>query len=110
MLKQPNDVTIYLYGSISFECTAQGVAPIQIIWKRVEHNIPITAIVTEQISLNEISSVLTVDKAVGYYSGQYYCVVTSRVGSVASRTANLHVQGCNVQNKLCTYVARYHAL
>ena len=93
LLKQPNDININLYGSVSFECTAQGVGMLQIIWKRVEHNMPITAIVTEQILLNEISSVLTIDKAVGYYSGQYYCVVISRVGSVDSQTANLHVQG-----------------
>ena len=95
MLKQPNDISINLYGSVSFECTAQGFGGIQILWKRAEHNMPITAVVTEQLSLNEISSVLKIDKAVGYYSGQYYCVVTSRIGNVVSHTANLYVQGNN---------------
>ena len=96
MLKQPNNININLYGSVSFECTAQGFGALQIIWRRVDHNMPTTAEITEQISLNEISSILNISKAVAYYSGQYYCNVTSKDGSVVSPTANLHVQGNNV--------------
>ena len=97
MLKHPNDINTYLYGSVSFKCTAQGFGVMKIKWRRAEHNMPLTAVVTEQISLNEISSILSISKAVAYYSGQYYCVVTGKAGRIVSRTANLHVRGNNVQ-------------
>ena len=56
---------------------------------------PITAVLTEEKSLNEISSILEITKTVGYYSGKYYCVVENKIGSVVSQTANLFVQGNN---------------
>ena len=56
---------------------------------------PVTAEITEGKSLNGISSILKITKAVGYYSGQYYCVVENIVGKVISQSANLHVQGYN---------------
>ena len=97
LLKQPNDINTYLYRTVSFECAAQGFGGMKIKWRRAEHNMPITAIVTEQMSLNGISSVLKIYGAVGYYSGRYYCVVTGKAGSIVSRTASLRVQGNNVQ-------------
>ena len=54
---------------------------------------PVTAEVTEEKSLNEVSSILTITKVVGYYVGQYYCIAESEVGAVVSQTANLYVQG-----------------
>ena len=64
-----------------------------ITWKRAQHNIPVTAEVAEERSLNEISSILKITKTAGYYSGQYYCVAENEVGKVVLETANLHVQG-----------------
>ena len=93
MLKQPSNININLYRSVSFECIACGFGALQISWRRVEHNMPITAEITEQISIYEISSILKISEVVGYYSGQYYCIVTSKDGSVVSQTSNLHVQG-----------------
>ena len=67
----------------------------KLVWKRVEQNMPITAVVTEEKLLNEISSILEITKAVGYYGGKYYCVAENEIGSVVSQTANLYVQGNN---------------
>ena len=67
----------------------------KLVWKRVEQNMPLSAVVTEEKLLNEISSILEITKAVGYYSGKYYCVAENEIGSVVSQTANLYVQGNN---------------
>ena len=65
----------------------------KLVWKRIEHNIPMTAVVTEEVSQNEISSILEITETVGYYSGQYYCVAENEIGPVVSQIANLYVQG-----------------
>jgi len=57
---------------------------------------PITALVSETKSLNDVSSVLKITEVVGYYSGQYYCIAENEAGKVISQTANLHVQGTYV--------------
>ena len=93
--KHPSDMNVNVYESVSFKCSAHGFGAIKIIWKRIDHNMPITAVVKEKKSLNGISSILKITKSVGHYSGQYYCVAESKAGTVVSQTANLHVQGNN---------------
>ena len=84
---------VNVYESVSFKCTVHGYGDLKIIWKKANHNIPVTAEVTEEKSLNKISSILKITKSVGYYSGQYYCVAENEGGKAVSQTANLHVQG-----------------
>ena len=91
--EQPNNMSINFYESVLFKCSASGFGVLQIVWKRIEHNMPLTAEVTEEKSLNKITSILKITKATGYYSGQYYCDAKNEVGEVISQIANLHVQG-----------------
>ena len=91
--EQPEDVNITIFKSASFKCTAHGFGIIKIVWKRINYTLPITADVTEERSVNSISSILKITGVVGYYSGQYYCVAENEAGKVTSQTANLHVQG-----------------
>ena len=101
--EQPNDIYINFYESASFKCTARGFGVIKVVWKRVKHNMPITAEVNEEKSLNGTSSILKIFTIIGYYGGQYYCVAENVAGKVVSRTANLHVQGKKKRLKLlCT--------
>ena len=93
ILEQPNNMTINFYKLVSFRCTAQGFGVLKIVWKRVKHKMPVTAKVTEEKSLNKITSILKIAKTAVYYSGQYYCVAENQVGKVNSWTAKLHVQG-----------------
>ena len=86
-------MSINVYESVLFKCSASGFGALKIVWKRIEHNMPLTAEVTEEMSLNEITSILKITKAAGYYSGQYCCVVENKVGEVGSWTAYLLVQG-----------------
>ena len=88
-------MNIDVLTSVSFKCTAQGFGKLKIVWKRVKHNMPVTAEITEEKTLNKITSILKFTKTIGYYSGQYYCVAEGKVGEVASQTASLHIQGNN---------------
>ena len=64
---------------------------------------PVTAEVTEEKSLNKITSILKITKTAGYYSGQYYCVAENQVGGVISRIANLYIQGNYISNVIIHY-------
>ena len=86
-------MNINFYESVSFKCSASGFGVLKIVWKRIEHNMPLTAEVVEKKSLNKTTRILKITKTTGYYSGQYYCVAKNEVGEVISQTANLHVQG-----------------
>ena len=86
-------MTINFYESVTFKCTAHGFGVLKIVWKRVKYHMPVMAEVTEEKSLNKITSILKITKTAGYYSGQYYCVAENQVGKVVSQVANLHVQG-----------------
>ena len=88
---QPVDVKVTVYKSASFSCTAHGSGIIKIIWERVNYSLPITADITEEKSLNGLSSTLRISDIVGYYSGQYYCVAENKAGKTASEIVNLHV-------------------
>ena len=61
---------------------------------------PVTVEITEQKSLNEISSIFKITKTVGYYRGWYYCVAVNEAGKVISQSAKLHVQGNNMFHKM----------
>ena len=88
----PNDEDVEVYGSASFECTAQGFG-INITWKRIKYNMPVTAKVTEMRFWNRVESILNIAKVVGYYKGEYYCVAENEGGIVISQAAKLIVKG-----------------
>ena len=95
--KQPDDVnTTTLCNIASFVCTARGYGLIKIVWKRVNYTLPVTADVTEEKSLNELSSTLTISEIVGYYSGQYYCIVENEAGNITSKIVNLCIKTSKV--------------
>ena len=96
---------INVYRTVSFQCTAHGFRVLKVVWKRVKYNMPVTAKVSEEKSLNKITSILKITKATGYYSGQYYCVAENQAGKVVSRIAKLNVQGTYVG-----YSANYNVI
>ena len=48
---------INIHEPVSFKCTAHGFGIIKVMWRRSIYNIPVTAQVTEEKSLNKISSI-----------------------------------------------------
>ena len=107
--KQPDDVNVTTScSSASFVCVAHAYGLTKIVWKRVNYTLPITADVTEEKSLNELSSTLTISEVVGYYSGQYYCIAENQAGSVTSRIVNLRIKTSKVAIDILHTVNQTH--
>ena len=66
--KQPNHVNASVLSSVSFNCVANAYnGELNIAWKRLKYNMPVTTEVTEEKSLNEIVSILKFTNTIGYY-------------------------------------------
>ena len=93
--KHPDAITVNVFKTAIFRCTAKGYDITDIIWQKVgSSRLPSTAkTVTMTQSLNELTSSLTITLAAGYYSGGYYCVASNKAGKEYSNTATLLVQG-----------------
>ena len=98
MLKHPDAATVGIFQSAVFECTFQSFRALTITWKKYGHSLPKTISETVTRSKNIVTSVLQINRAIGYYSGKYYCEAENVDGRVVSHTADLHVQG-----KYCNY-------
>ena len=101
--EQPNNMTIDIFESVSFNCSAHGFGLLEIIWERIRHVIPVTAKITQIKSLNEITSVLKITNSVGYYSGQYRCIAKNVAGKTISQIANLNVIGNKSNTMMLLY-------
>ena len=91
--KQPSSVVVEVNKVATFECSAKSYGTASIIWKRLKFGLPVTANVTVTKSLNNITSVLTIENTIGYYEGYYYCVIENSVGQVNSTFAYCNIKG-----------------
>ena len=96
----PKSATIIALESVEFKCSAKGYGHITITWQKADYVLPLTATVNTTLSNNKIISILRITKAVGYYSGQYYCIVHNEAGAVVSHYAHLNVQGTETVIKM----------
>ena len=66
----------------------------QVFWQKSRSSrLPRTASITNTRSHDEITSILTITKAITYYSGNYYCYVKNEIGERNSSQAQLQVKG-----------------
>ena len=93
IIKHPKSVNVTVFETATLECVAQAFGLLNIMWNKVGCVLPVTAIVTEIKSTNEVISILRITRTVGFYSGEYYCVVENEAGKVNSSVANLFIQG-----------------
>jgi len=94
MITQPKPTTVQVYDTVTFQCTGRSYGKVTITWKRLMSELPVTATVNvTKISINEVTSVLTIDKSIGYYKGDYYCIIENDVGKVNSKLAYCNVTG-----------------
>ena len=91
--KQPKSTVVEANSVAIFDCTARSYGTASVTWKRMKSQLPATANVTVTKSLNEITSVLRIEKIIGYYEGYYYCVIENIVGQVSSSLAFCNVEG-----------------
>ncbi|XP_065905856.1 hemicentin-1-like isoform X2 [Dysidea avara] len=92
ILNNPKSARVDAFEPVTFKCSAEGYGYITITWQKTGYVLPWTATINTTKSNNMITSILRITKTVGYYSGQYYCVVKTEAGVVVSHYAHLHVQ------------------
>jgi len=91
--KHPSNVITDIYATAQFECKAKALRNVEVIWKRVGSNLPITAKITINVKSDEITSILNITRISEYYEGRYYCIIKNNAGDVVSNQAHLHVNG-----------------
>ena len=93
-LKHPGGVTVNISTNVTFSCVAKGFNITDLVWRKVgSSRLPLTATTITEWSLNEVTSILTITKTAGYYTGKYYCLATNKAGEKSSDQAKLLVQG-----------------
>ena len=88
----PSAAIVGIFQSAVFKCSFQSFGYMKVVWKKDGHSLPAKATDTITRSKNIVTSRLQINRAVGYYSGKYYCVAENIAGQVASLAAD-HVQG-----------------
>ena len=100
IIQQPRSTVTEVYNTATFECMARSYGIVSISWQRMNSELPVTANVkVTKPSLNDIKSVLRIEKSIGYYKGYYYCIIENKAGIVNSRRAY-----CNVTGIICMYM------
>ena len=93
IIQQPSSTVTEVHNTATFECMAKSYGIVSIKWQRLNSELPVTANVTVTKSLNDIKSVLRIEKSIGYYKGYYYCIIENKAGTVNSRVAYCNVTG-----------------
>jgi len=91
--RQPSSTVVKANNVATFECSAISYGTASITWKRLKFELPATATTAVTKSLNEITSILKIEKTIGYYEGYYYCVIENSVGQVNSSLAYCRITG-----------------
>ena len=101
---QPSSNMVEAGNAATFVCSAISYGNASITWKRMSSKLPVTAKVIVTKSLNEITSVLTIEKTIEYYKGYYYCVIENSIGQVNSTFAYCNITGKHVFNTISNMI------
>ena len=94
IVKDPDSTTVTVFKTATFSCTAKGYNITDILWQKVgSSGLPSTTKTVMKQSSNEVTSILTITVAAGYYSGKYYCIASNKAGKAYSKNATLFVKG-----------------
>ena len=116
IVKQPRSNVAEICNVAIFECIGRSYGSVSITWRRRNYDLPVTATVSTTKSLNEIKSILRIEKSIGYYKGYYYCVIENIVGTVSSTFAYFNIRGKKIIHylkypcKACMLCIVYSAL
>ena len=98
IIKQPTDTTAAKPFGAHFTCTANGYGKIRILWNTKTHNgtMPAKATITEERSLESVTSTLFIPDVVVADEGGYYCTAWISLVSTSSVTAYLQEIGMKI--------------
>ena len=119
IIKQPTNTTAAKPFGAHFTCAANGYGSIRIVWKSTTNNgtTPAKATITEERSLESVTSTLFIPDVVLADEGGYYCTVWIDRVSASSQTAYLQeigmymylyqVHKCTCLHSLYSHIATY---
>ena len=93
IIKQPTDEGAEVYSSITLECMVQGYGHINVEWRKLGAPLPNTVTVRNTNFTYGVSSILKIEKIVGFYGGMYSCVASNVAGQTTTKYAKLSVNG-----------------
>ena len=93
IITQPNSVRVDVCSEVTFKCSASGYGKLDIIWKKLNDELPETSKVTGSVSKKDVTSFLKITDMVWYYKGTYYCTVKNSAGEVNSTMVQLKISG-----------------
>ena len=88
----PNNVTIKVFESVTFVCSAIGFGGFLFKW--------------ESLNLIQYNSSLTIDSVLPQHQGQYRCTATSLFSNLSSdAVATLHIKGNYLHTCYCHHIS-----
>ena len=96
IIKHPENETVRVFSSVTFECIVEGYGYINVEWRKLGTALPNTAAVSNTNFTNGVSSVLTITNIISYYSGMYFCAASNLAGGNISKYAKLSVEGTQI--------------
>jgi len=91
----PVNTTVNVSDNVLINCTVRSYGDVDIVWKKFNSTtLPsrsATLTIREIRSVNEVTSVLNISSAIGYYKGYYYCTIKNSAGERNSTMAYLDV-------------------
>ena len=92
IIKQPTNTTAAKPFGAHFTCTANGYGNIKILWKSINKDgtTPAKATITEERSLESVTSTLFIPDVVLADEGGYYC--TAWIGRVSASSQTAYLQ------------------
>ena len=93
IIRQPVAVRINILDSAVFHCSVQSFGNVKVTWRKERYLLPATSSERISKSKNIVTSRLKINRAVGYYSGRYYCEAENIAGKVISTLTYLNVTG-----------------
>jgi len=103
VLISPSSIEVDTCSDSVLRCTVNGYGKIKVTWRKLDDELPEKNDVVVKESLNEVISMLTINKLVWYYNGIYYCVANNNAGEVRSSLVTVNVAG-EIHYYIRTYV------
>ena len=93
IMVQPVSIVVNVTDDIIMKCTVRSYGDVKITWKKLNSTLPSSAVPKEIKSINEITSILNISNAIGYYKGYYYATISNIAGEINSSMVYLNVSG-----------------
>ena len=91
-ISNPHSQLVNIADSVKFECEVWAQRNFEVFWQKDgSSRLPVTAKTIVNTSIHIVTSILTIDKMIYLYQGNYSCVARIETDEFISSEAQLHV-------------------